>query len=380
MRHQSPLGALPAWGSIPAPRTTSAVLALQARGITKYFPPTVATSGIDLALAEGAVHVLVGEHGAGKSTMIKILCGIERPTAGTVMIAGEPVEIRTPSVATTHGIGHIPQHSLLCGDFTVLENVVLQGETTSGFDVQAHAEMIRTLASAKPRKRLMELMDAYDLNLHLDALVEDLETVDRLRVEILRALYHGSMILMVDEPTHNLTARDSDALIAHLRRLAATGLTLLVATTSPDTALALADTITVLRQGTAITTMDAHTTTPQHLADLIVGSGRPPLPPQPPVLQIEPPPGSADTDPPHLNKGRATTRGGVIYLAHPHESTQDAPKAAPGIGGVTPLPLPAQRPTRIQPARRGHPKTLSAKRAALRLRALPEPAAEDPGQ
>ncbi|MEU9010001.1 ABC transporter ATP-binding protein [Streptomyces sp. NPDC048479] len=231
-------------------------------GITKRFPGVVANHDIDITIRKGTVHALVGENGAGKSTLMKILYGMQKPDEGTITIDGDQVSFSTPADAIARGIGMVHQHFMLADNFTVLENVVLGGENLYGI-------------GNKARNKIREISDAYGLNVRPDALVETLGVADRQRVEILKVLYRGARILILDEPTAVLVPQEVDALFDNLRELKAEGLTVIFISHKLGEVLSVADDITVIRRGTTVGTADPANTTTKQLAELMVGSELP---------------------------------------------------------------------------------------------------------
>lgn len=193
---------------------------------------------------------------------MKILYGMQKPDEGTIAIDGEQVSFSNPGDAIQRGIGMVHQHFMLADNFTVLENVVLGGEKLYGIGSGA-------------RKKIMEISDAYGLGIRPDALVEDLGVADRQRVEILKVLYRGARILILDEPTAVLVPQEVDALFANLRELKAEGLTVIFISHKLGEVLSVADEITVIRRGTTVGTADPASTTTKQLAELMVGSELP---------------------------------------------------------------------------------------------------------
>ncbi|MFF1921029.1 ABC transporter ATP-binding protein [Streptomyces sp. NPDC058221] len=231
-------------------------------GITKRFPGVVANHNIDITIRKGTVHALVGENGAGKSTLMKILYGMQKPDEGTIAVDGEQASFGSPGDAIARGIGMVHQHFMLADNFTVLENVVLGGEKLHGIGAAA-------------RRKIMEISDAYGLGVRPDSLVEDLGVADRQRVEILKVLYRGARILILDEPTAVLVPQEVDALFDNLRELKAEGLTVIFISHKLGEVLSVADDITVIRRGTTVGTADPANTTTKQLAELMVGSELP---------------------------------------------------------------------------------------------------------
>lgn len=208
------------------------------------------------------MHALIGENGAGKSTLMKILYGMQKPDEGTIAIDGEQVSFSSPGDAIARGIGMVHQHFMLADNLTVLENVVLGGEKLYGI-------------GAKARRKIQEISDAYGLGVRPDVLVEDLGVADRQRVEILKVLYRGAKILILDEPTAVLVPQEVDALFDNLRELKSEGLTVIFISHKLGEVLKVADDITVIRRGTTVGTADPKTATTKQLAELMVGTELP---------------------------------------------------------------------------------------------------------
>ncbi|MFS3128267.1 ABC transporter ATP-binding protein [Nocardioides sp. Bht2] len=230
--------------------------------MTKRFPGVVANHDVDLDIAEGTVHALIGENGAGKSTLMKILYGVQKADEGTIEVNGQEVSFSSPTEAIKAGIGMVFQHFMLADNLTVLENVVLGAEKLHGIGSAARAEIQR-------------ISDAYGFALDPDELVERLGVGQRQRVEILKVLYRGAKIVILDEPTAVLVPQEVDALFANLRELRASGHTMLFISHKLDEVRAIADDITVLRRGTTVGTADPKTATKRELAELMVGAQLP---------------------------------------------------------------------------------------------------------
>ncbi|NUP63856.1 MAG: ABC transporter ATP-binding protein [Nonomuraea sp.] len=239
--------------------------AVELEGITKRFPGVVANHDIRITVEPGTVHAIVGENGAGKSTLMKILYGMQKPDEGTIKVNGREVSFRTPSDAIDVGIGMVHQHFMLADNFTVLENIVLGAEPRKGIG----------LDTAGARARIAELAAGHGLRVDPDALVEDLGVGDRQRVEILKVLYRGARILILDEPTAVLVPQEVDELFQNLRELKAEGLTVIFISHKLDEVLDIADAITVIRRGTTVASVDPRDVTARQLAELMVGSELP---------------------------------------------------------------------------------------------------------
>ncbi|WP_182885667.1 ABC transporter ATP-binding protein [Microbispora sp. H10885] len=245
---------------------TATAPAVELSGITKRFPGVVANSDIHLRVARGHIHAIVGENGAGKSTLMKILYGMQRPDEGEIRVDGLPVGFHTPADAISAGIGMVHQHFMLADNLTVLENVVLGSEPRRGGVA---------LDFAAARRKIKDISDAYGLGVRPDVPVEELGVGDRQRVEILKVLYRGARILILDEPTAVLVPHEVDELFDNLRGLVREGLTILFISHKLDEVLRVADAITVIRRGTTVATVDPKDVTSRKLAELMVGSALP---------------------------------------------------------------------------------------------------------
>jgi simple sugar transport system ATP-binding protein len=222
----------------------------------------VANHDIHLTVRKGTVHALVGENGAGKSTLMKILYGMQKPDEGTIAVDGEQVGFSSPADAIVRGIGMVHQHFMLADNLTVLENVVLGSEKLYGIGGGA-------------RKKIKEISDRYGLNVRPDVLVESLGVAERQRIEILKVLYRGARILILDEPTAVLVPQEVDALFDNLRELKSEGLAVIFISHKLGEVLSVADEITVIRRGTTVGTAVPAETTPRQLAEMMVGSELP---------------------------------------------------------------------------------------------------------
>ncbi len=240
--------------------------AIELRDIVKRFPGVVANDGVDLTVRPGTVHAIVGENGAGKSTLMKTLYGAHRPDEGTITVNGEVVDFHSPKDAIAAGIGMVFQHFMLAANFTVWENVVLGQEPGSKV----------ALRPGPARKKLRELGAQYGLSVDPDELVSDLGVGDKQRVEILKVLYRGANILILDEPTAVLVPQEVDELFRSLRDLTAHGATVIFISHKLDEVLRHADAITVIRQGKTVGEVDDPSSiTSRELAEMMVGSDLP---------------------------------------------------------------------------------------------------------
>ncbi|TQM76946.1 nucleoside ABC transporter ATP-binding protein [Thermopolyspora flexuosa] len=239
--------------------------AVELRGITKRFPGVVANKNIELSVAAGHVHAIVGENGAGKSTLMKILYGMLRPDEGEIRVNGEKVTFHSPADAIAAGIGMVHQHFMLADNLTVLENVILGSEPRRMFGIDF----------AAARRRIKEISETYGLGVDPDALVEDIGVGERQRVEILKVLYRGARILILDEPTAVLVPQEVEELFRNLRSLVEQGLTIIFISHKLDEVLSVADAITVIRRGETVANVSPKEVTARRLAELMVGSELP---------------------------------------------------------------------------------------------------------
>ena len=216
-------------------------------------------------MRRGTVHALVGENGAGKSTLMKTLYGMHQPDEGSITVDGTQVTFHSPADAIAVGIGMVHQHFMLADNLTVWENIVLGSEPVAGgrLDVKG------------ARARIDELARIYGLSVNSGALVENLGVGARQRVEILKVLYRGAKILILDEPTAVLVPQEVDELFGNLRELKAEGLTIIFISHKLDEVRTIADEITVIRRGTTVGTADPRAVTNRQLAEMMVGSALP---------------------------------------------------------------------------------------------------------
>jgi simple sugar transport system ATP-binding protein len=235
--------------------------AIQLVGIDKHFGPVHANRAVDLAIPAGTIHGIIGENGAGKSTLMNILYGFYQADAGTILIDGAPVKIASSQDAIAAGIGMVHQHFMLVEPFTVLENVLLGAE--GGFTLRAGA--------AKARAELQALERDYGLEVDLDATVAELPVGLQQRVEILKALFRGARILILDEPTGVLTPQEADHLFRILRNLRDQGRTVVLITHKLREIMAATDNVSVMRRGAMVAHRRTADTSKEELAELMVG-------------------------------------------------------------------------------------------------------------
>lgn len=219
---------------------------LELKNIRKTFDKLVALDDVSFSLLPGEIHGLLGGNGAGKTTLMNILYGLYRKDQGDILLNGEKIEINGPRDALKRGIGMVHQHFLQISNYTVLENIVLGTGITNRYTMQLQPEA----------KKVEELCQRFGLPVELDAVISTLPIGTRQKVEILKALYRGVKILILDEPTTNLTPQEVDALFESLRVMVNDGLSIVFITHKLREVLSVCDRITVLREGRNITTLD----------------------------------------------------------------------------------------------------------------------------
>jgi general nucleoside transport system ATP-binding protein len=235
--------------------------AIELIGINKSFGAVRANRDINLEIARGTIHGIVGENGAGKSTLMSILYGFYQADSGEIRVGGKPASISTPNDAIALGIGMVHQHFMLVDNFSVLENVILGAES----------DALLKKSIAKARSELERLEREYGLEVDPDAIIEELPVGLQQRVEILKALYRGAEILILDEPTGVLTPAEADHLFRILKQLKEQGKTVVLITHKLREIMAITDTVSVMRQGTMVATRETKKTTVAELAELMVG-------------------------------------------------------------------------------------------------------------
>ncbi|MGD9863921.1 MAG: ABC transporter ATP-binding protein, partial [Pseudodonghicola sp.] len=235
--------------------------AIELRGISKAFGPVQANRDISIRVMPGTIHGIIGENGAGKSTLMSILYGFYKADKGEIFINGRKTEIPDSQAAIAAGIGMVFQHFKLVENFTVLENIVLGAE---------EGRLLRP-SLAKARKVLGELAVEYELNVDPEARIDQIGVGMQQRVEILKALYRQADILILDEPTGVLTPAEADQLFRILGRLRAEGKTILLITHKLREIMEITDTVSVMRRGEMTATVRTAETSPEQLAELMVG-------------------------------------------------------------------------------------------------------------
>src|SRR5947199_8205216 len=235
---------------------------LELRRITKQFPGVLANDRVDLELRPGEVHALLGENGAGKSTLMNIVYGLYSPDEGEIFVHGKPITLGSPKEAIEQGIGMVHQHFMLIPVMTVAENIVLAIEPRKGGVM---------LDYAAARKRVRDLSDRYGLAVDPDARIDRITVGQQQRVEILKALYRGAEILILDEPTAVLTPQEAKELFEILRSLKTQGKSIIFISHKLNEVLEIADRVTTLRRGKAVDTIPAAGATEESLARMMVG-------------------------------------------------------------------------------------------------------------
>ncbi len=236
--------------------------ALELRGITKRFPGVLANDRVDFDLQTGEVHALLGENGAGKSTLMNVVYGLYHPDEGEILVHGKKIELGSPKEAIEHGIGMVHQHFMLIPVMTVAENIVLASEPT-------HAGVFLDLRAAA--QRVADLSKQFGLAVDPWSRVREITVGQQQRVEILKALFRGADILILDEPTAVLTPQEAQELFEIIESLRSQGKSIIFISHKLNEVLQVADRITVLRRGKKIETVKAAGATEEELARMMVG-------------------------------------------------------------------------------------------------------------
>lgn len=234
---------------------------IQMKDIVKKFGDFTANDHINLTVYKGEVHAILGENGAGKSTMMNVLCGLYKPTSGQIFINGKEVQFASPKDAIDIGIGMVHQHFMLIQPFTVTENIILGMEPVKGLVVDKE--------SAK--KKVLELSERYAMKVDPDAKIEDISVGMQQRVEILKVLYRGADTLILDEPTASLTPQEIEGLMEIIRNLTADGKSVILITHKLKEITASSDNCTIIRQGKYIRTVKVDEVNENDLAAMMVG-------------------------------------------------------------------------------------------------------------
>jgi len=233
---------------------------IEFRNICKRFGSTLANDGVSFSIKDGEIHAIVGENGAGKTTLMSILYGLCRQDSGTVLIEGSEARINSPRDAIALGIGMVQQHFALVKRFTVTENIILGQEGVRFCMNRRRAD-----------ERIAGLSRSFGLSVDPGARIEDLSVGEQQRVELLKVLYRGAEIIILDEPTAVLTPQEIEALYATMERMSESGKTIIFITHKLREVFRVADTITVMRNGRSVATVAAEDLTPERLGELIIG-------------------------------------------------------------------------------------------------------------
>ena len=256
---------------------------IEMRNIVKKFGDFTANDGINLTVHKGEIHAILGENGAGKSTLMNQLYGLLKPTSGQIIVNGKPIEMNSPRDAIDAGIGMVHQHFMLVQPFTVTENIVLGTEPRKGL----------VLDMATARANVAELSERYGLAIDPDAKIEDISVSMQQRVEILKALYRGADILILDEPTSSLTPQEILELIEIMHNLTRDGKSIILITHKLKEIKESADFCTIIRQGKYIDTVDVDKVDENQLASMMVGRNvtfnvdKPPIEPGEVLLDVK---------------------------------------------------------------------------------------------
>ena len=234
---------------------------LKMEHITKRFGDMYANRDISFDVRKGEVHTLLGENGAGKSTLMNVLFGLYQPTEGSIYIHGKKVRIDSPAQAVKQGIGMVHQHFMLVEAMTVLENIILGDRNTKGIFIDKDAR----------RREIQKLADQYGLEVELDKPITEIAVGAQQRVEILKALYRGAELLVLDEPTAALTDIEVEGLFKVMNKLTAEGKSIIFISHKMREVLHISDRVTILRAGRSICTLNRDETTGEELANLMIG-------------------------------------------------------------------------------------------------------------
>ena len=234
---------------------------IEMRNIVKKFGNFTANDGINLTVHKGEIHAILGENGAGKSTLMNQLYGLLKPTSGDIIVKGKKIDMDTPRDAIAAGIGMVHQHFMLVQPFTVTENIVLGTEPVRGISLDMETA----------RKNVVEISERYGLSIDPDAKIEDISVGMQQRVEILKALYRGADILILDEPTSSLTPQEIVELIQIMHNLTADGKSIILITHKLKEIKESADFCTIIRLGKYIDTVDVSQVSEDDLASMMVG-------------------------------------------------------------------------------------------------------------
>lgn len=234
---------------------------LRMEHITKRFGDVYANKDVNLTVRRGEVHTLLGENGAGKSTLMNVLFGLYQPTEGSIYLNGKKIKISSPAQAVRLGIGMVHQHFMLVEAMTVFENIILGDKNAKGIFIDKNAR----------KKEILELSERYGLDVDLDKHITEIAVGAQQRVEILKALYRGAELLVLDEPSAALTDLEVEGLFKIMEKLKAEGKSIIFISHKMREVLHISDRITILRAGQTICTLNRNETSGEELANLMIG-------------------------------------------------------------------------------------------------------------
>jgi len=240
-------------------------LAIKLSNISKSFPGVKANDDISLNIKQGTIHAIVGENGAGKSTLMKILYGMQKQDSGSINIFSEQVKFLSPKDAISKGIGMVHQHFMLADNLSVFESIVL------GIDKAS----LKKMNKSKYRKEIDAITDKYSMPLETASMIDELGVGEKQRVEIIKVLFRGAKILILDEPTAVLVPQEVKELFSNLKQLKDSGVTILFISHKLDEVLEIADEISVMRAGKYIDTVQANNVSKIELAEMMIGENLP---------------------------------------------------------------------------------------------------------
>ncbi len=234
-------------------------IALEIKNVSKSFGTLMANKNVDLTVYRGEILAILGENGCGKTTLMNMIAGIYYPDSGTISVNGCEVVIRSPKDAFRHGIGMVHQHFKLVDLFTAAENIVLGVHESGGYDIK------------RVNERVSEIADKYGFNIDPKKKIYEMSVSEKQTVEILKVLYRGADILILDEPSAVLTPQETDKLFEVLRRMREDGKSILIITHKLNEVMSISDRVAVLRKGEHIATVKTSETSPAELTELMVG-------------------------------------------------------------------------------------------------------------
>ena len=244
--------------------------AVKTDNISKTYPGVLANSNVSITINASSIHAVVGENGAGKSTLMKILYGMIKPDSGNIEIFNNTASISSPKEAINLGIGMVHQHFMLAKNLTVLENIILGIDRAS----------LKNLGLSKYKKQIQEVMKTYSLDIDLNMFVDELSVGEKQRVEIIKVLFRGAKILILDEPTAVLVPQEVKELFKNLEDLKNNGVTIIFISHKLDEVLEIADEISVMRSGKLIDTVLNNNVSKTQLAEMMIGKSLPAPPPR----------------------------------------------------------------------------------------------------